>query len=80
MTADKSKWTTLFVTGTVVIYTELHQMLGTLLVWENVEGATRAKDGRKAFLKIYNALFGANDIFHRKDAIWNQSLPLTTNP
>ena len=68
VTANKSWWTPLFAEGNVVLYNELYQILGTLKVWENAKGATRAKNGRKAYLGIYNALFGANVIFHRSDA------------
>ena len=66
--ARKDYWTPLFAEGNPVLYTELYQILGKLTVWENAKGATRAKDGRKAFMKIYNALFGANVIFHRHEA------------
>jgi hypothetical protein len=55
--ANKSWWTPLFAKGNAILYNKLYQILGTLKVWENAKGATRAKDGRKAYLGIYNALF-----------------------
>ena len=52
-------------------------MLSTLAVWENAKKTQKTKDSRKAYLGIYNTLFGNNVIFYRSDANLRQISALT---
>ena len=64
----RSRWTELFCAGNSVLFTELHQMLGGLDIWEHAKKTQKLLNGRKAYLAILHALFGDNIVFFRSEA------------
>ena len=63
-----ARWTDLFCAGNRVLFTELHQMLGGLDIWEHAKKTQKLRNGRKAYLAISHALFGNNIVFFRSEA------------
>ena len=61
-------WTDLFCAGNQVLFTELHQMLGGLDIWEYAKKTQKLRNVQKAYLAISHALFGDNIVFFRSEA------------
>ena len=64
----RSRWNELLRAGNSVLFTELHQMLGSLDIWEHAKKTQNICNGQKAYLEISHALFGDNIVFFRSES------------
>ena len=64
----RARWTDIFCAGNQVLFTELHQMMGGLDIWEHAKKTQKLRNGWKAYLAISHALFGVNIVFFRSEA------------
>jgi hypothetical protein len=72
-----ARWTDVFIEGNQVLFAELHQTLGTPMVWKNAKSVQKAEIGCKAYRSLYNTLFWDNIVFFRSEANHKQITQLS---